>query len=185
MRQTSLRSTTFYIMRFIHHHQRHYPGLAEVQIVELFPIIADHIVVLVGRLTAHAAAAAAVVVHREPRVAQRTVNRTARYRVLATGDKITAHRTQVLGRNGLAGCTILMDHFLRFEWVTGMQWIQYWVHLVQWVCVGQSGHVGQQGEHGELQTIGAVAGAGSLLGGEMFGETARGNKREREREIVD
>lgn len=60
-----------------------------------------------------------------------------------------------------------------------LQWIQYWVHLVQWVCVGQSGHVGQQGEYGELQTIGAVACAGSLLGGEMFGETARGSKRER------
>lgn len=47
------------------------------------------------------------------------------------------------------------------------------------MCVGQSGHVGQQGEYGELQTIGAVAGAGSLLGGEMFGETAGGSKRER------
>lgn len=115
MRQTSLRSTTFFIIRFIHHF-KHYPGLAEVQIVELFPIIADHVVVLVGRLTAHATAA--VVVHREPCVAQRTVNRTARYRVLATGNKITAHRTQMLGRNGLAGCTILMDHFVRFELVT-------------------------------------------------------------------
>lgn len=43
------------IIRFIHHHEQHqhYPGLAEVQIVELFPIIADHVVVLVGRLTAH------------------------------------------------------------------------------------------------------------------------------------
>lgn len=147
-----------------------------MQIVELFPIIADHVVVLVGRLTAHAAAAA--VVHCEPRVAQRTVNRTARYRVLATGNKITAHRTQMLGRNSLAGCTILMDHFVRFELVTmGMQWVQYLVHLVLGGWVGQSGHVGQQGEDGELQTIGAVACAGSLLGGEMFGETARSSKR--------
>lgn len=92
-----------------HSHPHSELSLAEVQIVELFPIIADHIVVFIGRLIAHPSWAA---VHSESRVAQQTVNRTARYRVLAIArDKITAHGTQMLGGYSLAGCTSLMNHF--------------------------------------------------------------------------
>lgn len=90
-----------------HSHPHPELSLAEVQIVELFTIIADHIVVFIGRLTAHPWA-----VHSDSRVAQQTINRTARYRVFAIArDKITAHGTQMLGGYSLAGCTSLMNHF--------------------------------------------------------------------------
>jgi len=82
--------------------------LAEVQVIELLPIVGDHLVVFEGRRLL------GVALNRQPRTPQETIRWTAGYGVLSTKTLHSPHGTQVLGGYGLAGCASLVNHFQGF-----------------------------------------------------------------------
>lgn len=72
----------------------------------------------------------------------------------------------MLGWDGLADGTILMDHFNRV--------LFFAVTVGTRTRCTKSGHVGLKCEHGEFQKITAIDGAGTLFRGQMLGKAAKG-----------
>lgn len=130
--------------------------LAEVQVIELLPIVGDHLVVFEGGRLLGAA------LSREPGVPQETIRRTARNGVLSAQTLHGPHGTQVLGGNGLAGCASLVNHCQGFL-------SSFNRSLGELGPQGDSGHAGETREYGEFQTIAAVTSArAAFLGRQVF-----------------